>query len=102
MITAKPTVDGGSAEGLKLIFFDGNKRTSRMMMNGVLMAAGIDGISVPAKRAQEFNEKMVNFYVSRDATEMMTFLVSCHPMAEQLQQLNARPSHAQASFRLRP
>ena len=60
-------------------FFDGNKRTSRLMMNGILMSHGIDAISVPAAKKLEFNEKMVRFYVSRDATEMMRFLVGCHP-----------------------
>jgi Fic family protein len=68
---------------LQQFFFDGNKRTSRcFMMNGVLMSHGIDAISVPAAKAQEFNEKMVRFYLSKDATEMMTFLVGCHPDAE--------------------
>ena len=64
---------------LQQFFFDGNKRTSRFMMNGVLMSHGIDAISVPAAKVQEFNEKMVRFYVNKDATEMMTFLVECHP-----------------------
>ncbi|MDR0479189.1 MAG: Fic family protein [Burkholderiaceae bacterium] len=64
---------------LQQFFFDGNKRTSRFMMNGILMSAGIDAISVPAARAQEFNEKMVQFYLTQDATEMMQFLVTCHP-----------------------
>lgn len=67
---------------LQQFFFDGNKRTSRFMMNGVLMSHGIDAISVPAAKAQEFNEKMVRFYVSKDATEMMAFLAGCHPDAE--------------------
>ena len=40
---------------------------------------GIDAISVPAAKVQEFNEKMVDFYLSRDATAMMAFLVACHP-----------------------
>ncbi len=62
-------------------FFDGNKRTSRHMMNGVLMSHGIDAISVPAGRAREFNEKMVRFYQSADASEMMVFLADCHPEA---------------------
>ena len=64
---------------LQQFFFDGNKRTSRFMMNGILMSAGIDAISVPAARAQEFNSKMVRFYLTKDATEMMQFLVECHP-----------------------
>lgn len=64
---------------LQQFFFDGNKRTSRFMMNGVLMMAGMDAISVPASKAKSFNEKMVRFYLHKDATEMMDFLVSCHP-----------------------
>jgi len=73
---------------LQQFFFDGNKRTSRFMMNGVLMSAGIDAISIPAAKAQDFNEKMVRFYVTKDATEMMAFLVSCHPEAITIQQNN--------------
>ena len=64
---------------LQQFFFDGNKRTSRFMMNGVLMMAGMDAISVPASKAKSFNEKMVRFYLHKDATEMMDFLASCHP-----------------------
>ena len=64
---------------LQLFFFDGNRRTSRFMMNGILMATGIDAISVPAGRANEFNEKMIRFYLTKDASEMMRFLISCHP-----------------------
>jgi Fic family protein len=76
---------------LQQFFFDGNKRTSRFMMNGVLMSHGIDAISVPAARAQEFNEKMVSFYLSKDAAEMMAFLVNCHPDAEAID-LSRKPS----------
>lgn len=67
---------------LQQFFFDGNKRTSRFMMNGILMSNGIDALSVPAAKAQAFNEKMVRFYLTKDATEMMAFLVDCHPAAE--------------------
>ena len=76
---------------LQQFFFDGNKRTSRFMMNGILMSAGIDAISVPAAKAQEFNEKMVRFYLEKDATEMMDFLVDCHPDAERIH--DANPNH---------
>jgi Fic family protein len=69
---------------LQQFFFDGNKRTSRFMMNGILMSNSIDAISVPAAKAQEFNEKMVRFYLTKDATEMIMFLVDCHPEAEQI------------------
>lgn len=64
---------------LQQFYFDGNKRTARFMMNGVLMSHGVDAISVPAARLQDFNEKMVRFYAARDATEMMRFLIECQP-----------------------
>lgn len=54
---------------LQEFFFDGNKRTSRLMLNGVLMTHGIDAISIPAARSGEFNEKMVRFYLSKDAAK---------------------------------
>jgi len=64
---------------LQQYFFDGNKRTSRAMMNGILMSNGIDAITIPAACAQEFNEKMVRFYLSEDANEMMFFLSGLLP-----------------------
>jgi len=73
---------------LQQFFFDGNKRTSRFMMNGMLMTAGIDAVSIPAVRATEFNSRMVEFYASRDATGMMAFVLDCHPEAAQLRGLN--------------
>lgn len=76
---------------LQQFFFDGNKRTSRFMMNGILMTAGVDAISVPAVKAQEFNEKMVGFYLKKDATDMMAFLIDCHPDAKKIQENN--PNH---------
>lgn len=58
-------------------YYDGNKRTGRTMMNGHLMSHGIDAISVPAARKQEFNTEMVDFYWQRDGTRMFRFLASC-------------------------
>lgn len=77
---------------LQQFFFDGNKRTSRFMMNGILMSAGIDAISVPAAKAFEFNDNMVRFYLTKDATEMMAFLLDCHPDAKQIHAANPRYS----------
>lgn len=73
---------------LQQFFFDGNKRTSRFMMNGVLMMEGIDAISIPATRAAEFNSRMVEFYLSRDATQMMGFVLQCHPEFPRIRELN--------------
>jgi len=63
---------------LQQFFFDGNKRTARLMMNGLLMQHGIDALSIPAARAHAFNEKMVRFYLSKDGSEMFAFLAECH------------------------
>ena len=73
---------------LQQFFFDGNKRTSRFMMNGLLMTEGIDAISIPAIRAAEFNSRMVDFYASRDATAMMAFVLDCHPEIARIRELN--------------
>jgi Fic family protein len=69
---------------LQQFYFDGNKRTARYLMNGHLMSHGIDAISVPARRAHEFNTLMVGFYRFRDATPMFAFLTDCHPDADQI------------------
>ncbi len=71
---------------LQQFFFDGNRRTSRFVMNGVLMSAGIDAISVPAAKRAEFNEKLVQFYLKKDGAEMMQFMVECHPDVQIIQE----------------
>jgi len=78
---------------LQQFFFDGNKRTSRFMMNGILMSAGIDAISVPAAKAYEFNDNMVRFYLSKNATEMLEFLLNCHPEAALIRELNRKSNN---------
>lgn len=62
---------------LNQFFYDVNKRTSRLIMNGILLSAGYDVMNIPAKRQLEFNEKMIRFYDSKDGTEMLGFLATC-------------------------
>ena len=62
---------------LHQFYFDGNKRTARNMMNGVLMTNGILSIGIPAVRALEYNTKMADFYLSKDASPMIDFMLSC-------------------------
>jgi len=66
-----------SFAALQQFYFDGNKRTARLMCCGHLMSHGYEAISVPAARKLEFNQTMVDFYVSRDATALLAFLASC-------------------------
>lgn len=58
-------------------FYDVNKRTGRLMMNGVLLSAGYPALNLPAKRKLEFNELMMRFYESGNETEMNAFLRTC-------------------------
>ena len=62
---------------IRQFFYDVNKRTSRLIMNGLLLSAGYDVMNIPSKRQLAFNEQMVRFYDSKDGTEMLEFLVSC-------------------------
>lgn len=68
---------------LQQFYFDGNKRTSRYMMNGHLMSQGMDAISVPAARRQEFNTEMVDFFRFKNADGMFRFLTSCRLAADE-------------------
>jgi Fic family protein len=59
-------------------FWDGNKRTGLLMLNGHLMSNGYSPLSIPAKRLTEYNAGMIRFYESGEYDEMMTFLKECH------------------------
>ncbi|MFS1524694.1 Fic family protein [Microbulbifer sp. 2304DJ12-6] len=59
-------------------FWDGNKRTGRLMMNGALLSEGIPPILVPAKAKLEFNNKMIRFCDSGNESEMIDFLAKYH------------------------
>ncbi len=59
-------------------FYDGNKRTGLLMLNGHLMSNGYAPLSIPAKRLTEYNAGMIKFYDSGDRTTMLSFLEECH------------------------
>ena len=58
-------------------FYDVNKRMGRFMMNGILLSHGLPAINLPAKRQQEFNELMLDFYTANDMAPMNQFMKSC-------------------------
>jgi Fic family protein len=58
-------------------YFDGNKRTARLMMAGHLMASGFDAVSVPAARRLEFNVALDTLFQRDDATPVMALLATC-------------------------
>ncbi len=59
-------------------FYDGNKRTGLLMMNGHLMSHGYPPLSIPAKRLHEYNSGMIRFYEHGAYDTMMVFLKQCH------------------------
>ena len=58
-------------------YFDGNKRTARLMMTGELMSGGYDIVSVPYSRRLEFNNALDVLFDRDDATELLRFLSTC-------------------------
>jgi hypothetical protein len=58
-------------------YFDGNKRTARLMMAGELMSSGYDLVSVPYSRRLEFNNALDVLFDHDDATELLRFLSTC-------------------------
>lgn len=63
---------------LQQFFFDGNKRTSRLMMNGELLMSGLNAINVPFSQAEVFNAAMVDLYRSKNANRILQFLISLY------------------------
>lgn len=58
-------------------YFDGNKRTARLMMAGELMAHGYDAINIPYARKLEFNQCLDELFTTDNATSLLNFLISC-------------------------
>lgn len=57
-------------------FFDVNKRTGRLMMNGVLLTNGLPVINLTAKEQLNFNNLMIDFYNTNNEEKMQEFLKS--------------------------
>jgi Fic family protein len=55
-------------------FYDGNKRTSRLLANGVLLSEGLPPLTIFAKDQLKYNQIMTNFYNTQDATQAIEWL----------------------------
>lgn len=60
-------------------YFDGNKRTARLMMAGELLREGFDAVNIPFARRLEFNIALDRLFSTDDATELMAFIATCAP-----------------------
>jgi len=57
-------------------FYDGNKRTSRLMMNGMLIEAGYPILNIKAKYRLKFNSMMLDFYNRDNIAPIIVFLLA--------------------------
>lgn len=73
-------------------FFDANKRTASLMMNGCLMLNGYWPITVLNQESVEFHQKLEQFYESGNADEMMAFFEKTVKKLY-IQNKQHRPSH---------
>lgn len=55
-------------------FYDGNKRTAQLMMNGFLLSHGIAVVSIPARLKRSYDSRMTRFYDTNKMESMMKFL----------------------------
>jgi Fic family protein len=58
-------------------YFDGNKRTARLMMSGTLLSHGFDAVNVTYARRLEFNEALDAMFTTDDATALLRFFGTC-------------------------
>ncbi|KXU17039.1 Fic family protein [Corynebacterium simulans] len=58
-------------------YFDGNKRTARLMASGMLMFAGNSALNIPNARHLEFNIALDELFNTDDATALMDFPYDC-------------------------
>ncbi|MEA3465412.1 MAG: Fic family protein [Thermodesulfobacteriota bacterium] len=55
-------------------FYDGNKRVSRLMMNGILLANGYPMLNIKTKDKLIFNQQMILFYDTADYVGALEYL----------------------------
>ena len=59
-------------------YWEGNKRTGNLMMNGLFLSNGILPCSVSAKRLQDYNALLMDFYKVGEYQPVMDFYNDCH------------------------
>jgi Fic family protein len=59
---------------LSQFFYDGNKRTARLLANGVLLQAGLPPLTIKAQDQLAYNAMMVTFYNTQQADAALAWL----------------------------
>ena len=58
----------------KQIFFDGNKRTSMLAANHVMIANGAGIITIPIEHQKDFRSLLIDFYETNDTNKIKSFI----------------------------
>lgn len=58
-------------------YFDGNKRTARIMMTGALIQSSFEPVNIPYARQEEFNVALDELFRTDDGTRLIDFLTTC-------------------------
>ena len=56
------------------LFWDGNKRTSTLCTNKIMIENGVGIIKVPDSKLEEFNTLLTEFYNTNDNTKIEQFI----------------------------
>ena len=56
------------------IFWDGNKRTSMIVANKIMIENGCGIITIKEEYISEFNKLLTDFYNTNDMTKIMQFI----------------------------
>jgi Fic family protein len=84
------------------LFYDGNKRVSRLMMNGILLSAGYPMLNIKAKDKLEFNTRMITFYDSGNYVEALQYLRDYYiEKNRHIKQLNSTPRRSTEHLKLK-
>jgi Fic family protein len=59
---------------LNQFYWDGNKRTGRLIANGILINEGVGIFNIKTKDILEFNRLMIDFYDTKKADNIVKFL----------------------------
>lgn len=75
-------------------FFDGNKRTAQLLMNGILLSSGQHVVTVPAKEVDEYHHIVVEFYETGERQKLTRFLTD--RQLDKIMRFRERPQRKQS------
>lgn len=64
------------------LFWDGNKRTSTLVANQIIVSAGFGILSIGKKQAQNFNDSLLEYYNTDNAEPLKSCLRQCIEVLE--------------------